>query len=128
MEVHRKFRSSPHPHEVRNLFDFQVVTGLEGLKSLEFRWRELTARLARRCFYHEYDWFRSRLECRADTSVEPIFVLASLPDKTPVAIFPLQPARIRKGGLALSSLRIFWPCDMDVNDFIMDNSRIDADL
>jgi len=128
MEVHRKFRSSPHPHEVRNLVDFQVVTGLEGLKSLEPRWRELTARLARRCFYHEYDWFRSRLECRADNSAEPIFVLASLPDKTPVAIFPLQPARIRKGGLALSSLQIFWPSDMEVNDFIMDNSRIDADL
>ena len=110
------------------MVDFQVVTGLEGLKSLEASWRELTSRLARRCFYHEYDWFRSRLECLADPRAEPIFVLASLPDKTPVAIFPLLHARTRKGWMALSSLQIFWPCDMDINDFIMDNSQIDTDL
>jgi CelD/BcsL family acetyltransferase involved in cellulose biosynthesis len=108
--------------------NFQMVTALEGLKSLEADWRELTGRMARRSFYHEYDWFRSRLECQVDAQAEPIFVLASLPDKTPVAIFPLQPARIRKGGMTLSSLQIYWPNHMDVNDFIIDNSRIDVDL
>jgi CelD/BcsL family acetyltransferase involved in cellulose biosynthesis len=111
-----------------SVVDFHMVTGLEGLKSLEASWRELTDRLARKCFYHEYDWFRSRLECQVDTHAEPIFVLARLPDKTLVAIFPLQPARIRKVGITFNSLQIFWPDYMDINDFILDNSQIDADL
>jgi CelD/BcsL family acetyltransferase involved in cellulose biosynthesis len=126
------YTESPMHRGVRmksdSVVDFQMVTGLEGLMSLEASWRELTGRLARRCFYHEYDWFRSRLECRVDNHAEPIFVLASLPDKTPIAIFPLQPARIKKVGITFSSLQIFWPDYMDINDFIMDSSRIDADL
>jgi CelD/BcsL family acetyltransferase involved in cellulose biosynthesis len=105
-----------------------MVSGLDGLKSLEAVWRELTARIARPSFFHEYDWFRSRMECRVDDHAEPMFVLARLADRTPVAIFPLQPARISKGGLTLSSLQIYWPDHMDVNDFIIDNSRIDIDL
>ena len=112
----------------KNTVDFHMVTGLEGLKSLETEWRALSRGMDRRSFYHEYDWFRSRLACRADTDAEPIFVIARLLDGTPVAIFPLQQAKICKGGLPLGSLRIYWPDHMDVNDFIIDDRRLEVNL
>jgi CelD/BcsL family acetyltransferase involved in cellulose biosynthesis len=115
--------------KVDNAIAFEMVRGLAGLESLEAVWRELAGRMGRgRAFYHDYEWFHSRMACGIDGKAEPIFVTARLPDGVPVAIFPLQPARIKKGGLTLRSLQVYWPDDMDVNDCIIDVSRVDVDL
>jgi len=77
--------------------------GLEGVESLQSTWEDIISGMDRRRFFHLWEWYYSYLKCLAPDPGDLRFFLFKK-GEAPVAIFPLQFAKISIGGLRLKAL------------------------
>jgi len=77
--------------------------GLKGLESLKDDWNNIVSGMPRRHFFHLWEWYHSYLQCLEPNPDCMLFFLFRK-GETPVAVLPLQVAKISLGGLKLKAL------------------------
>jgi CelD/BcsL family acetyltransferase involved in cellulose biosynthesis len=103
-----------------NYFQWEFFESLSDDRILK-SWDAITLKVKNPTFYQNRAWYQSFLDSDYEKPSYYGFMMLMIKD-TPHGIIPLEYLPIKRFGLELNAWRIFWPHDLGVNDFIIDQS------
>ena len=93
---------------------------------LTAQWTEVTQSIKNPSFIHDVRWFKAYLASKPEVLKDCHIFSLVCKGKT-IAIFPLEYLTKSQYGMLIRKWRIFWPNDMDINDFILEEPHHDLD-